>query len=73
VTTAANASLIANADAFAAKAAPVIREAQAAGARSLRAIGAALDERGFRSRHGKPWSPIAVSNVLKRIGALTGA
>ena len=63
------AARIAAADAFAAKVAPVIREAQGAGAKSLRAIAAALDARGFVSPQGKAWSAVTVAAVLKRIEA----
>lgn len=61
------AARVANAELFAAKIAPIIREAQAAGAKSLRAIGAALDARGFTSPQGKAWSAVTVAAVLKRI------
>jgi DNA invertase Pin-like site-specific DNA recombinase len=57
------------ATAFAAEVAPVIREAQAAGATTLRALVAALTARGFRTPQGKRWSPQSVANVLHRIEA----
>jgi DNA invertase Pin-like site-specific DNA recombinase len=60
----------AQADAFALWVAPVIREAQGAGAKSLRAIGAALDARGVRSPLGKAWTPLGVRNTLERIERL---
>ena len=58
------------ADAFAAEVAPIIAEAQRAGATTLRAIGAALDARGVRTPQGRPWSAMMVRNVLKRAAAL---
>ena len=44
-------------------------ETPASGAKSLRAIGAALDAQGFPSRYGKSRSAVAMANVLKRIEA----
>jgi DNA invertase Pin-like site-specific DNA recombinase len=57
------------ATAFAVEVAPVIREAQAAGATTLRALVAALTARGIRTPQGKRWSPQSVANVLHRIEA----
>ncbi len=57
----------ANADAFADRVAPVIREAQAAGAMTLRALAAALTARGVKTPQGKRWSPQTVANVLERL------
>lgn len=45
----------------------VIREAQGAGGRPLRAIASALEARGVGTPQGKKWSPMQVSNVLKRL------
>jgi DNA invertase Pin-like site-specific DNA recombinase len=58
------------ADAFAREVAPIIAEAQRAGATTLRAIGAALDARGIRTPQGRSWSAMMVKNVLKRAAAL---
>lgn len=63
----ANASHVAGADAFAANVAPAIRAAQAAGAKSLRDIAAALDGRGVATARGGKWDAKTVSNILKRI------
>ncbi len=63
----ANASHVAGADAFAATVAPAIRAAQAAGAKTLREIAAALDGRGIATARGGKWDAKTVSNVLKRI------
>jgi DNA invertase Pin-like site-specific DNA recombinase len=58
----------AGADAFADSVAPAIREAQAAGAKTLRQIAAALNGRGIGTARGGKWAPQAVANVLRRIG-----
>jgi hypothetical protein len=58
----------AGADAFADGVAPAIREAQAAGAKTLRQIAAALNGRGIGTARGGKWAPQAVANVLQRIG-----
>jgi DNA invertase Pin-like site-specific DNA recombinase len=60
----------ANADAFAKLVAPIVREAQGAGATTLRALATVLDARGVRTPQGKGWSAQTVSNVLARIAAL---
>jgi DNA invertase Pin-like site-specific DNA recombinase len=57
----------ANADAFAASVEPVIREAQRAGARTLRAIADALNARGVSTATGKRWQSMTVRNVLARL------
>jgi hypothetical protein len=54
------------ADRFAAKVLPVIREMQKAGITSLRAIASALDARGVKTVRGGPWRPQGVANVLRR-------
>ena len=59
---------VARADAFADSVAPAIREAQAAGAKTLRQIAAALNGRGIGTARGGKWAPQAVANVLRRIG-----
>jgi DNA invertase Pin-like site-specific DNA recombinase len=55
-----------NADQFAANTLPIIREIQANGVTSLRGIARVLTARGVPSARGTPWSPVAVSNILKR-------
>ena len=55
-----------NADRFAANTLPLIREIQASGVTSLRGVARALNARGVRSARGTPWSPVAVSNIIKR-------
>jgi hypothetical protein len=56
------------ADAFADSVAPAIREAQAAGAKTLRQIAAALNGRGIGTARGGKWEATTVANVLRRIG-----
>ena len=68
-----NARSKAAADTFAAAAATAIREAQAAGAKSLREIAAALNARGVATARGGRWEAQTVANVLHRAsGALHG-
>lgn len=55
----------ANADAFAANVLPIIREIQTTGA-SLRKIAAALTARGIPTARGGTWTPVQVSDILKR-------
>ena len=64
----ANAAHKAEADAHAATVAPVIHEAQAAGAKSLRQIAAALNGRGIATARGGKWEAATVANVLRRVG-----
>ena len=61
-----NAIQKAEADAHAAVVMPVIREAQAAGAGSLRQIAAALIGRGIPTARGGRWEAATVRNVLRR-------
>jgi DNA invertase Pin-like site-specific DNA recombinase len=56
------------ADAFAASVEQVIREAQRAGATTLRAIAGALNARGVSTATGKRWEASTVANVLRRLG-----
>ena len=63
-----NAIRTAGADTFAATVAPVIVEAQAAGAKSLRQIAAALNARGIATARGGKWEAQTVANVLRRVG-----
>ena len=60
---------IAEADRFAATVAPVIAEARAAGAKSLRQIAAGLNARGIATARGGKWEAVRVANILKRIAA----
>jgi hypothetical protein len=59
----------ANADQFAAKLLPIIRELQASGVMEHRAIARELERRGIRTPRGGKWSGVQVFNVLKRTGA----
>lgn len=63
----ANEKKTALADAHAAKVAPYIAEAKAAGATTLREIAAALNARGVATARGGQWQAMQVSNLLKRI------
>jgi Recombinase len=58
----------AEADKFAQAIAPVIREAQAAGAKTLRQIAAVLDARGVATARGGKWEATTVASVLRRVG-----
>jgi DNA invertase Pin-like site-specific DNA recombinase len=56
----------AEADKFAANVKPLIRELQAAGITSQRAISRALALRGVPTARGGAWSPVHVANILRR-------
>jgi DNA invertase Pin-like site-specific DNA recombinase len=56
----------AGADKFAANVLPIIREAQRAGATTLREIAAALNARGVATARGGQWHAKSVSNILER-------
>jgi DNA invertase Pin-like site-specific DNA recombinase len=56
----------AEADRFAANALPIIREAQKAGARTLREIAEALNARGIATARGGQWYAQSVANILER-------
>ena len=56
----------AQADRFAANVLPIIREAQKAGATTLRQIAAALNARGVATARRGQWHAKSVSNVLER-------
>ena len=60
-------ALQARADAKAADLAPVIRELQATGKTSLRAIAAALNEAGIPTARGGEWSSPQVMRILERL------
>lgn len=59
----------AGADEFAKGIAPVIRDIQAKGATTLRGIARELVARKVETRRGGTWTPVQVSDLLKRIGA----
>lgn len=63
----ANARKVANADAHAARVAPFIAEARAAGATTLRQLADALNARGIATPRGGAWQAMQVSNLLKRL------
>src|ERR1700751_4279353 len=58
------ASIKAGADQYAANILPIIREAQKAGATSLRAVADALNARGISTPRGGAWHAMSVKNVL---------
>jgi hypothetical protein len=60
------ASIRAGADQHAANILPIIREAQKAGATSLRAVADALNARGISTPRGGTWYAMSVKNVLDR-------
>src|ERR1700677_1330569 len=68
----ANANHSAGADAFADSVVPATREAQVAGAKSLREIAAALNGRGIGTARGGKREATTVANVLRRIGGALG-
>jgi DNA invertase Pin-like site-specific DNA recombinase len=61
------AAVKAEADRHAANILPIIREAQRAGANSLRAIAAALNARGIATARGGVWHAMSVKNLLDRM------
>jgi DNA invertase Pin-like site-specific DNA recombinase len=56
------------ADAFATKMAPFVRQLQANGVTTLRALADALNARGVRTARGGGWHPTTVRNLLMRVG-----
>ena len=56
----------AEADRHAANVLPIIRDAQKAGATTLRAVAAALNARGISTARGGSWHAMSVKNVLDR-------
>jgi hypothetical protein len=56
----------AEADRYAANVLPIIREAQRAGAKTLRQIAEALNARGIPTARGGRWHAQAVANILQR-------
>ena len=69
----ANANHTASADTFADSVAPAIREAQAAGAKTLRQIAAALNGRGIGTARGGKWGATTVANVIRAGGIGEGS
>ncbi|MCK1463914.1 recombinase family protein [Bradyrhizobium sp. 2] len=59
-------TVTASADKFAANVLPIIREAQKAGATSLRDIASALNARGVGTARGGQWHATSISNILER-------
>jgi DNA invertase Pin-like site-specific DNA recombinase len=59
-------AVMAEADRFAANVLPIIREAQKAGAVTLRDIASALNARGVPTPRGGQWHAKSVSNILER-------
>ncbi|UPK28050.1 recombinase family protein [Bradyrhizobium sp. 195] len=59
-------TVTASADKFAANVLPIIREAQKAGATTLRDIAAVLNARGVATARGGLWHATSVSNILER-------
>jgi DNA invertase Pin-like site-specific DNA recombinase len=57
----------AGAEAFAANVLPVIRQIQASGAKTARAIAEALNARGIRTARGGAWHDSTVRNLLARV------
>jgi DNA invertase Pin-like site-specific DNA recombinase len=60
------------ADAFAANVLPIVRQIQASGATTYRAIAAALNNRGVRTARGGSWHDSTVRNLLARAGSSVG-
>jgi hypothetical protein len=60
-------AVAAEADRFAANVLPIIKEAQKAGAKTLRQIAEALNARGVATARGGRWHAQAVANVLQRL------
>jgi DNA invertase Pin-like site-specific DNA recombinase len=57
-----------SADRYSANVLPVIREIQASGVKSLRAIARALAARGVPTARGGSWTAVQVSDILERVG-----
>jgi DNA invertase Pin-like site-specific DNA recombinase len=56
----------ANADRFAANTLPVVKQIQSSGITTLRSIAAALAARGVPTARGGAWTPVQVSNLMRR-------
>jgi DNA invertase Pin-like site-specific DNA recombinase len=70
---AGNAANAAKADARAADLADTVKELQAGGATSLRALAQGLDAKGIPTAWGGTWSAVQVSRLLERLGPFDGA
>jgi DNA invertase Pin-like site-specific DNA recombinase len=57
------------ADRHSANVLPVIREIQRSGIKSLRGVARALAARGVATARGGTWTPVQVSDILRRCGA----
>jgi DNA invertase Pin-like site-specific DNA recombinase len=66
----AEAARVAGADDFAQAIAPQIAAIQKAGHKSLRAIARELEARNIATRRGGQWSPVQVSDLLRRINPI---
>jgi DNA invertase Pin-like site-specific DNA recombinase len=62
----ASVAVKAEADRHAANVLPIVKEAQKAGARTLRAVAEALNARGVPTARGGEWHPMSVKNLLDR-------
>jgi DNA invertase Pin-like site-specific DNA recombinase len=60
------AALVANADRFAANTLPIIKQIQSSGVTTLRGIAVALAARGVPTARGGAWTPVQVSNLMRR-------
>jgi DNA invertase Pin-like site-specific DNA recombinase len=60
------AALQANADRFAANTLPIIKQIQTSGITTLRGIADALAARGVPTARGGEWTPVQVSNLMRR-------
>jgi DNA invertase Pin-like site-specific DNA recombinase len=54
------------ADAFAANMRPIIEQIRASGVQSLRGVARALTARGIKTARGGTWTPVQVSDILRR-------
>ena len=54
------------ADAFAANVRPIIEQIRASGVQSLRGVARALTARGIKTARGGTWTPVQVSDILRR-------
>jgi hypothetical protein len=54
------------ADAFAADVRPIIEQIRASGVQSLRGVARALTARGIKTARGGTWTPVQVSDILRR-------
>jgi DNA invertase Pin-like site-specific DNA recombinase len=57
-----------NSERYSANLLPVIREIQRSGVKSLRGVARALTVRGIPTARGGTWTPVQVSDILRRMG-----